>query len=139
MLGRERLETVTIHHGPNTFLSHALAGGRTLAEVRDAAGHANVTITSVYLHATVEDDAVGNLFRRLRRAAGGRMGHYGWSNEKADAGDLEIQRVPTLPNDIGRQVACCVAFSLSAIVGAVYPTSGVIEVSRHVPEVRFGG
>jgi len=41
-----------------------LAGGRTLAEVRDAAGHCNVSITSAYLHVAVEDEAdVGNLFR----------------------------------------------------------------------------
>lgn len=43
-------------------ISHALAGHRTLAEVRDAAGHANVSITSAYLHVAVEDDHVGNLF-----------------------------------------------------------------------------
>jgi integrase len=41
-----KLFAVTIHHGRHTFISHALAGGRTLAEVRDAAGHANVSITS---------------------------------------------------------------------------------------------
>ena len=34
VLGRERLETLTIHHGRHTFISHALAGHRTLAEVR---------------------------------------------------------------------------------------------------------
>ena len=63
VLGRERLTTLTIHHGRHTFISHALAGGRTLAEVRDAAGHSNVSITSVYLHVAVEDDmAIGNLF-----------------------------------------------------------------------------
>ena len=33
-----------------------------LAEVRDAAGHANVSITSAYLHVAVDDDAVGDLF-----------------------------------------------------------------------------
>jgi integrase len=44
VLGRERLETLTIHHGRHTFISHALAGHRTLAELRDAAGHANVSI-----------------------------------------------------------------------------------------------
>jgi len=38
------------------------AGGRTLAEVRDAAGHSNVSITSGYLHVTVDDDEVGALF-----------------------------------------------------------------------------
>jgi site-specific recombinase XerD len=53
---------LTIHQGRHTFISHALAGGRTLAEVRNAAGHANVSITSTYLHVAVEDQAVGNLF-----------------------------------------------------------------------------
>ena len=64
VLGRERLEMLTIHHGRHTFISHALAWDRrTLAEVRDAAGHANVSITSAYLHVAVEDDEVGELFR----------------------------------------------------------------------------
>jgi integrase len=59
-----RLETLTIHHGRHTFISHGLAGGRTLAEVRDAAGHANVSITSGYLHVAVDDEAaVGSLCR----------------------------------------------------------------------------
>jgi integrase len=63
VLGGDRLRTLTIHHGRHSFISHALAGGRTLAEVRDAAGHANVSITSAYLHVAVEDEAVaGNLF-----------------------------------------------------------------------------
>ena len=63
VLGRERLETLTIHHGRHTIISHALAGGRSLAEARDDAGHANVSITSAYLHVAVEDDGVGELFR----------------------------------------------------------------------------
>jgi integrase len=63
VLGKDRLASLTIHHGRHTFISHALAGGRTLAEVRDAAGHANVSITSGYLHAGVDDElAVGTLF-----------------------------------------------------------------------------
>lgn len=63
VLGRERLKSLTIHHGRHTFISHALAGGRSLAEVRDAAGHANVTVTSGYLHVAVEDgETVGRLF-----------------------------------------------------------------------------
>jgi integrase len=63
-LGHERARRVTIHHGRHTFVSHALAGGRTLAEVRDAAGHSHVGITSLYLHVAVEDDAaIGNLFQ----------------------------------------------------------------------------
>jgi integrase/recombinase XerD len=56
VLGLARLETLTIHRGRHTFISHALAGSRTLAEVRDAAGHANVSITSTYLHVLVDDD-----------------------------------------------------------------------------------
>lgn len=62
VLGPERLAALTIHHGRHTFISHALAGGRTLAEVRDAAGHANVTVTSGYLHVAVDTDSVGRLF-----------------------------------------------------------------------------
>lgn len=56
---RGRLEHLTIHHGRPGFISHALAGGRTLAEVRDAAGHSNVTITSGYLHVAVGEQGVG--------------------------------------------------------------------------------
>ena len=64
VLGKARLRTLTIHHGRHTFISHALAGGRTLAEVRAAAGHANVAVTSGYLHVVVdEEEAVGNLFQ----------------------------------------------------------------------------
>jgi integrase len=70
MYFRERLRTLTIHHGRHTFISHALAGGghrapaRSLAEVRDAAGHSNVSVTSAYLHVAVDDDGrPGNLFR----------------------------------------------------------------------------
>jgi integrase len=63
VLGLARLRTLTIHHGRHTFISHALAGGRTLAEVRAAAGHLNVAITSGYLHVVVEgDEEVGELF-----------------------------------------------------------------------------
>jgi integrase/recombinase XerD len=63
VLGLARLRTLTIHHGRHTFISHALAGGRTLAEVRAAAGHSNVAITSGYLHVVVdEDEGVGELF-----------------------------------------------------------------------------
>ena len=68
-LGLERLRMLTIHHGRHTFISHALAGGRSLAEVRDAAGHCNVSITSCYLHIVVdEDDRVGNLLCFAGRA-----------------------------------------------------------------------
>jgi integrase len=63
VLGPARVRTLTIHHGRHTFISHALAGGKSLAEVRAAAGHANVAITSAYLHIVVnEEEVVGNLF-----------------------------------------------------------------------------
>jgi integrase len=63
-LGLERIGALTIHHGRHTFISHALAGGRTLAEVRDAAGHANVSVTSAYLHVAVDgEEGPGELFR----------------------------------------------------------------------------
>lgn len=63
-LGRDRVRQVTIHHGRHSFISHALAGRRTLAEVRDAAGHSSVSTTSAYLHVAVDDDGeVGHLFR----------------------------------------------------------------------------
>ncbi len=54
---------LSIHCGRHSFVSHSLAGGRTLAEIRDAAGHANVSTTSIYLHIVHDDgDGVGNLF-----------------------------------------------------------------------------
>jgi integrase len=63
VLGLARQRTLTIHHGRHTFISHALAGGRTLAEVRAAAGHSNVAITGGYLHIVVDEtELVGNLF-----------------------------------------------------------------------------
>jgi len=62
VLGWDRLRSLTIHHGRHTFISHALAGGRTLAEVKAAAGHASLLTTSVYLHVAVEDEGkVGDL------------------------------------------------------------------------------
>jgi integrase len=63
VLGWDRLRALTIHHGRHTFISHALAGGRTLAEVKAAAGHASLLTTSVYLHVVVDErEKVGNLF-----------------------------------------------------------------------------
>ena len=63
VLGPERIRELTIHHGRHSFISHALAGGRTLAEVRDAAGHATIAATSVYTHVTTDDEGkVGSLF-----------------------------------------------------------------------------
>ena len=52
MLGLARLNALTIHRGRHTFINHALTGKRTLAEVCDAAGNTNVSITSANLHVT---------------------------------------------------------------------------------------
>ena len=63
VLGTERAAEITIHHGRHSFISHALAGGRSLAEVAEAAGHANITITAIYTHVAVDDDGqIGSLF-----------------------------------------------------------------------------
>jgi len=62
-LGAERAEALTIHDGRHTYVSRSLAGGRSLAEVRDAAGHANISTTSIYTHIAVDDDGtIGDLF-----------------------------------------------------------------------------
>ena len=60
--GREYNKQLTIHHGRHSFCSHALAGGRTLAEVRDAAGHSDISTTSVYMHVVRDGDEPGDIF-----------------------------------------------------------------------------
>jgi integrase len=65
VLGSDRVKTLSIHCGRHSFCSHALAGERprTLPEVRDAAGHSNISTTSIYLHAIHDDDdELGTLF-----------------------------------------------------------------------------
>ena len=59
---RRHLRATSSSHTADLNGSHAIAGGRTLAEVREAAGHANVTVTSGYLHVAVDDALVGKLF-----------------------------------------------------------------------------
>ncbi len=63
-LGKERQRELTIHVGRHSFVSHALASGkRSLAEVRDAAGHSSLAITSIYTHVATDDDGeTGDLF-----------------------------------------------------------------------------
>lgn len=51
MLGPDRAKLIPCHSGRRTFLSHALAAGKSLVEVRDAAGHRDVKTTSIYLYA----------------------------------------------------------------------------------------
>ena len=62
ILGKERQKHLTIHHGRHSYISHSLAGGRSLASVRDAVGHSNISITSVYAHIVDEDEGSGSLF-----------------------------------------------------------------------------
>lgn len=57
ILGPERVAQLSIHTGRHSFCSHALNGGRSAVEVRDAAGHANVSTTCQYLHALDRDVA----------------------------------------------------------------------------------
>lgn len=51
ILGSARAKQLPIHAGRHSFISHALLIGRSLAEVRDAAGHSSVKITDLYTHA----------------------------------------------------------------------------------------
>lgn len=62
VLGRERQSDLTIHDGRHSFVSHALHGGRSIVEVRAAAGHSSLATTSIYAHLVDTDDNVGNLF-----------------------------------------------------------------------------
>jgi Phage integrase family len=72
VLGNERVRALTLHHGRHTFVSHSLAGERTLAEVRAAAGHASLQTTSIYLHVAVD-------------------GHVSWSAVRVG---VELRRLP---------------------------------------------
>jgi integrase len=62
VLGRERQAEMTIHNGRHTFISHALHGGRSVVEVRAAAGHSSLATTSIYAHLVDDGGTVGNLF-----------------------------------------------------------------------------
>jgi hypothetical protein len=58
-----RLRTLTMHHGRHMFISHALAGERTLADVCGPRwGRTNLPVTSIYLDVVVDDH--GGLWRR---------------------------------------------------------------------------
>ena len=61
-LGSERRKEITIHMGRHSFISHAIHGGRSIVEVRDAAGHSSLNVTNLYSHLVETDDKVGDLF-----------------------------------------------------------------------------
>jgi site-specific recombinase XerC len=44
-------------------ISHALHAGRSVVEVKEAAGHSSLATTSIYAHLVSSDDGkIGNLF-----------------------------------------------------------------------------
>jgi integrase/recombinase XerD len=61
-LGKERVAQLHIHCGRHSFCSHALAAGRSLVEVRDAAGHDSIATTNIYLHVVGLGDGVPDIF-----------------------------------------------------------------------------
>jgi site-specific recombinase XerC len=61
ILGKARRNQLSIHCGRHSFVSHCLHAGRTLVEVRDAAGHRNIATTSIYSH-LLEQDGVADVF-----------------------------------------------------------------------------
>lgn len=63
-LSPERVDQLSIHSGRHSFCSHALRVGRSLVEVRDAVGHANISMTSTYLH-TIDRPGIPDLFEGL--------------------------------------------------------------------------
>jgi integrase/recombinase XerC len=65
VLGDERADGLSIHKGRHSFCSNALNAGKSLVEVRDAAGHSSVATTNVYLHLASSDETVGNIFEQI--------------------------------------------------------------------------
>jgi len=61
VLGEDRASQLGVHAGRHSFCTHALQAGRSLMEVRDAAGHTNISTTQIYLHA-LETGNVPDLF-----------------------------------------------------------------------------
>ena len=52
----------TIHDGRHTFISHALANGCSLPEVRDAVGHSSIAVTNIYTHVLDDNGDFRNIF-----------------------------------------------------------------------------
>ena len=60
-LGPERQQQLSVHDGRHSFASLCLLAGRSLAEVKEALGHASIGSTSIYLH-MVERKGVPDVF-----------------------------------------------------------------------------
>ena len=67
VLGKDRVKRLSIQKGRHTFCSHALVNGRTIAEVRDAAGHANLATTAIYLRAVNSDEKLPSQLVEVER------------------------------------------------------------------------
>ena len=65
ILGKARVSQLSVHDGRHSFASHSLQAGRSLVEVRDALGHSNVSITSIYLHMLDRND-VPDVFQKRK-------------------------------------------------------------------------
>jgi len=78
VLGPERRRQVSIHCGRHTFATLSLTAGRSLVEVCDAMGHANIATTHEYLHLICRDGVPDVFGRRgmiaAAEAAGGSDG-----------------------------------------------------------------
>ena len=97
VLGRERQGELTIHDGRHSFVSHALHGGRSIVEVRAAAGHASLGTTSIYAHLVDTDESVGNLF-------GFGEGQPGQLSKGSNPSVLENPRLDALSTQSARQL-----------------------------------
>lgn len=69
VLGTERVADLTIHDGRHTAISHWLKAGRSLAEVREAAGHSSIATTSIYTHVVQDNGVVGSIFGPAAKTA----------------------------------------------------------------------
>ena len=61
-LGEDRSRQLCVHSGRHSFCSHALLNGRSLVEVRDAAGHREVSMTNEYLHVLESGEELPDIF-----------------------------------------------------------------------------
>lgn len=64
-LSSDRRARSTVHDGRHSFCSHSLAAGRSLIEVKKAAGHRSVIVTEIYLH-NVDREGVVDVFATAR-------------------------------------------------------------------------
>ncbi len=62
VLGRERQEELTIHHGRHSFISHALHQGYSVVQVQNWVGHSSLATTSIYAHLVSDNAEMGDLF-----------------------------------------------------------------------------